>query len=188
MADNTKKLNFNNTHKDAYTTALKMSREPDMYDGLMTPEKAIMVLLHGENNLDILIKELRDSYPHLTDKQLGDLIQGEGEEYKNNPDQVSLNVLNAALKCAKREEYLGTKTSQNFNTSAWLNHSLNVATCAANIAEMLGLDRNDLMTLGLLHDIGRKKTHTFEHVTEGFNLLYGMGHKKEAMGCLLHSL
>jgi uncharacterized protein (TIGR00295 family) len=77
--------------------------------------------------------------------------------------------------------------------AAWIRHCLAVSRVAGHIAAIIapqhGLDANYLKVGALLHDIGRYKTHDpILHGVEGYRLLMGLGHHREAFICASHVL
>jgi len=77
--------------------------------------------------------------------------------------------------------------------AAWIRHCLAVAQVAKRIGEIMAprcaLDTEYLTTGALLHDIGRYKTHDpILHGVEGYRLLTGLGHHREAFICASHIL
>jgi uncharacterized protein (TIGR00295 family) len=79
------------------------------------------------------------------------------------------------------------------NQAAWIRHCIAVSRVAASMAEIIapksGIDTNYLTVGALLHDIGRYKTHDpILHGVEGYRLLVGLGHRREAFICASHVL
>jgi uncharacterized protein len=77
--------------------------------------------------------------------------------------------------------------------ATWIRHCLAVSRVAKNVAEVMtprcALDSEYLTIGALLHDIGRYKTHDpILHGVEGFRLLTGLGHDREAFICASHIL
>jgi uncharacterized protein len=77
--------------------------------------------------------------------------------------------------------------------SIWLGHCIAVSRLASRYADIFAarytLDKDFLRTAALLHDIGRYKTHDpILHGLEGYRLLTGLGHHKEAFVCASHIL
>ena len=68
-----------------------------------------------------------------------------------------------------------------------MSHSLFAGEVCATLASHLGLDADRAKAAGLLHDYGRKFTHTFDHTMSGFESLVSIGWNNEAIGCLTHS-
>ncbi|HSH68997.1 MAG TPA: HD domain-containing protein [Deferrisomatales bacterium] len=77
--------------------------------------------------------------------------------------------------------------------SPWVGHCRAVARVAEKIAEALAGDwavnTEAAYVLGLLHDIGRHRTHhPVRHGLEGYRLLSAGGHWREARACVSHLL
>lgn len=74
---------------------------------------------------------------------------------------------------------------------SWPQHCRQVARVARRIADALHAAGAEIDTglcerQGLLHDIGRSKTHGPLHGWSGFTMLRNAGHPDEARGCLSH--
>jgi uncharacterized protein len=79
------------------------------------------------------------------------------------------------------------------NGSVWIGHCIAVSRLAARYADIFAakyaLDKDFVRTAALLHDIGRYKTHDpILHGLEGYRLLTGLGHHREAFVCASHIL
>lgn len=96
-------------------------------------------------------------------------------------------IVNLFNKCIDSGMYLGTRMSSIYNSSSWINHSYYVGECCMNLALILGLDSNKARSYGMLHDYGRKKGFTFNHVIDGFEELTELGYCDSAVACLTHS-
>jgi len=77
--------------------------------------------------------------------------------------------------------------------AAWIRHCLAVSRVAARLGEIMSpkctFDKEFLRVGALLHDIGRYKTHDpVLHGVEGYRLLTGLGHHREAFICASHVL
>ena len=106
----------------------------------------------------------------------------------NSPDEFKRAALECAFSIIENNEYLGTKIiNGKYNASAWISHSLNEGKLCSIIASSLGLNPDVAMKLGILHDIGRKKIHTFMHTILGYELLVDYGLEDEAIATLTHS-
>ena len=58
------------------------------------------------------------------------------------------------------------------NPGNWINHSINVANLAREIAARASLDQDKVYILGLLHDIGRKNgLMQARHIIEGYKYM-----------------
>ncbi|MCK5916190.1 MAG: HDIG domain-containing protein [Deltaproteobacteria bacterium] len=76
---------------------------------------------------------------------------------------------------------------------SWIQHCLAVAKLATVFSEILAnktdIDTEFLRSAALLHDIGRYVTHDpILHGVEGYKLLIGLQHHKEAFVCASHIL
>jgi uncharacterized protein len=76
---------------------------------------------------------------------------------------------------------------------SWIRHCLAVSLVAKSVGDVLAprcaLDTDSLTIGALLHDIGRYKTHDpILHGVEGYRLLSGLGHEREAFICASHIL
>ncbi len=153
--------------------------------------EAFMLLINGvgKENLDNLCQELTKYYPELSEEECYRLTQGDGQIFKNNPSIVSSIIFNCANNCLSQGKHIGTNTTPDgkINTSSWISHSIYEAQAAGKLAQMMGLEKERAMTLAILHDFGRKKIHTFEHVTQGFDDLVKLGWEDEAAATLTHS-
>ena len=70
----------------------------------------------------------------------------------------------------------------------WIIHSLCVGETAGVIAQKLGLDVDKAITLGYIHDIGKRNKNTIGHVLNGYEFLKGLGYEEEYCNiCLTHS-
>jgi len=154
-------------------------------------QDAFMLLIKGvgKENLDNLCEELSKYYPELTEDEIYNLTQGEGQIHENNPNVVSNVIFNCANKCLTKGKHMGNNeiAGGKINTSSWISHSIYEAQIVGDLAQMLGIDKEKAMTLGILHDFGRKTTHTFEHVTQGFEDLVKLGWENEAIATITHS-
>ncbi|MDD3240377.1 MAG: HD domain-containing protein [Lachnospira sp.] len=75
------------------------------------------------------------------------------------------------------------------NPGPWINHSLNVALAAENIAkECNNLDSEKAYVLGLLHDIGRRTgIAATRHIIDGYDYVISKGWDEVGRICLTHS-
>lgn len=152
-----------------------------------------MLLLNGVNinDLDNLCAKMEEIYPQLKDIPNGAyrVTQGELGILNISPEIIKMSIYNCAMECLKAGKHLGTKTIADgkINTSSWISHSLYEAKLAEKLAKILGVDSNKAKTLAILHDYGRKTTHSFEHVPKGFEELIDLGWEDEAIATLTHS-
>lgn len=96
-------------------------------------------------------------------------------------------LLQQAYKLVHEGKYLGTKMNGNFNASSWVNHCLIEGELMKEFARVVDLDPHTAMKIGILHDIGRKKTHSVLHTVKGFEYLLEKGFVDEAFCALSHS-
>lgn len=92
-----------------------------------------------------------------------------------------------ALQLIFQGKCLGEKISGTFNTSSWISHCIYSAIVSYELSSILNLDKKFAFNYGLLHDYGRKYTHSINHVIKGFESLVDLGYEQEAKGCLTHS-
>ena len=106
----------------------------------------------------------------------------------NTKDTENL-ILTLAYELVHSGKTLGSKERENNDgpSSLWLNHILLEAEVAEILAKKQGLDTDTAKKLALLHDIGRKFTHTPLHTIAGFEYLVDQGFYDEAFICLTHS-
>lgn len=92
-------------------------------------------------------------------------------------------TINEALKLLEEAE----KTPM---ALGWVRHSKCVGTAAGVIADKLGLDVDKAVTLGYIHDIGKRsdEINGENHVMNGYNYLKKLGYDDEYCNiCLTHS-
>lgn len=106
-----------------------------------------------------------------------------------NSKETEKTILSLAYELVHSGKTLGTKERENGEgpSSLWLNHILIEAEVAENLAKKQGLDTDTAKKLAILHDIGRKFTHTPLHTIAGFEYLVDEGYYDEAFICLTHS-
>lgn len=75
------------------------------------------------------------------------------------------------------------------NPGIWVEHSINVAKVAKNIAEYcLDLESDTAYIFGLLHDIGRRiGASQMRHVIDGYIYLKNIGYDDAARICMTHT-
>ena len=167
-------LNF--TNQDYLERALNLSAEPRSISTLRREDALLLILkdlpLAQIDNLNALTLETgvnlanRDSLNRDEKKRVYDCAIS----LLNNSNLLGNEVINGTI-----------------NTSAWISHCLWAGRLCAFLAKEMGLDSEQAEVIGMLHDYGRKVTHTIEHVTKGFEMLSDMGYGQEALGCLTHS-
>ena len=90
-------------------------------------------------------------------------------------------TINEALKLLEEAE----KTPM---ASGWIRHSKCVGKAAGIIADKLELDIDKAVTLGYIHDIGKRSGEFENHVMNGYNYLKELGYDDEYCNiCLTHS-
>ena len=79
--------------------------------------------------------------------------------------------------------------AENLTTDlGWIKHSKCVGETAGIIADKLGLDVDKAITLGYIHDIGKRNGYFSNHVINGYNYLKELGYDEEYCNiCLTHS-
>ena len=176
------KLNFSN---DLYKK-IALSKKKANYENGITSYQAFFYCIKDLEYecLNNLCLELKKYYNNDTSEE---------EYYKMLQDLNSTDDFKkAALECAfcviENNKYLGTKiVNEKFNASSWISHSLYEGKLCSVLASSLGLNPDVAMKLGILHDIGRKKIHTFMHTIKGYELLIDYGYEDEAIASLTHS-
>lgn len=186
------KLNFkSNDSVQAAKRLILKSNIGDNNENIHSLSEAFMILIRGvgKENLDNLCNELKIYYPELSEEECYNLTQGEGKIFENNPNMAANVIFKCANSCLSQGMHLGNNeiAGGKINTSSWISHSIYEAQIAGDLAQMLGVNKEKAMTLAILHDFGRKDTHTFEHVTEGFDNLVKIGWENEAVATLTHS-
>lgn len=87
-------------------------------------------------------------------------------------------------------------TRKDFKNQKWIDHSICVGKSAGKIAEALNkkgmdLDVDKAITLGYIHDIGKKFNEhggVFPHAINGYNYIKSLGYDEEYAGiCIKHS-
>ena len=161
-----------------------LSKKKVNYENDITSYDAFFICIHDLefDVLNNLCNELHKYYPETGLNQLYEQLQ---DFYSSN--EFKRVVLECAIKLVSKGEYLGTKIiNEKYNASAWLCHSINEGLACATLAEGIA-NPDTAMKLGLLHDIGRKKDHSFNHVILGYELLNDYDLESEAVACLTHS-
>ena len=115
-------------------------------------------------------------------KQVFDHIQSNQLSEENKK-----TILECAYRLIDAGKTMGNKMRSIFNASSWISHSLYECRVASVLAAQMGLDPEVALKLGLLHDIGRKFGHKFDHVLNGFEYLYSKGYEAEAVCSITHS-
>lgn len=68
----------------------------------------------------------------------------------------------------------------------WIKHCLYVGIASGRIAQRIGLDVDYAISIGYIHDIGRKISHA-NHTIAGYEYMIEEGYQEEARFCLTHS-
>jgi len=164
----------NNTKEDAFLLCIK---------GLP---------FHDLDNLCILLHKYFKSLENpiiLSYDECYLLTQGKSNTKINFDENIKYLLFNLAYQCIYSKKDLGSNTIMEgkINTSSWISHSLYQGIVASNLASYLNLDSNTAQKLGILHDIGRKQDHNFNHTIKGYEMLIDEGFIEEATICLTHS-
>ncbi len=179
------KLNFSSKkYKDK---ALQLARKNIPYMLNHTDEEAFLMCIKDlrYEDLNNYCKLLSSKFmsPDLTPSKCYELLQ------KADIALFTEILIPTAYECLEQYKTLGSgKTPDGkFISSSWLSHSLYEAEVARTLAKISNLDESISFQMGLLHDIGRKKTHDFSHTIKGFEILIDEGWEQEAIWCLTHS-
>ena len=187
------KLNFKNEKYIEIANDIQTKSKQGYYETctLHEPEDAFMLLINGqkEEDLDNLCRIIQSKCPELTIEDCYSITQGNLDLINNQPKIVKQIIYGCAMECINSGNHLGSHTIADgkTNTSSYISHSLYEAKLARELATIIGVDGKKAETLAILHDFGRKDTHTFEHVTRGFEMLVDLGWEDEAVGTLTHS-
>lgn len=84
------------------------------------------------------------------------------------------------------KDVISKKEDISENKNRWVKHCIYVGIAAGRIAEKLGLDIDYAISLGYIHDVGRKISHP-NHVIDGYHYMVEYGYIEEARSCLTHS-
>ncbi len=90
-------------------------------------------------------------------------------------------ALNLLLK-----DVIKKKEDLEIDSNRWVKHCIFVAIAAGRIADAIGLDSDYAISLGYIHDIGRKISHP-NHTIAGYEYMIENGFPVEARSCLTHS-
>lgn len=179
------KLNFSiNNYK---IQALVSSRIANAYNFNHSKEEVFLLLIK-----DLEFESLNNFCKYLKEKYNSILSEYDYYQMIQNsiiPEDIKNDLINSAYECLENYGFLGSKTilDGKINTSGWISHSLYEAKLASILATNLGLNNDIAFQMGLLHDIGRKQTHGFDHIIKGFEYLSSIGWNEEAICCLTHS-
>ncbi len=84
------------------------------------------------------------------------------------------------------KDVIVTRSDLEKSENRWVKHCIYVAIAAGRIADKLGLDVDYAISLGYVHDIGRKISHP-NHTIAGYKYMIESGYPDEARSCLTHS-
>lgn len=181
-------LNFSNYIYKCRALSLQTT-----YNNVHLPSDAFLLLINGIGYTDLsnlcnLMYENRDSFctPNISITSVSDCYNITQNVELSREDKNL--ILSLATECLYSGLRLGEKNmNHRRNTSSWIGHCVYVGEVCANLANILGLDDNVARTLGLLHDYGRKFSHSFNHVIKGYEALTELGWYDESLACLTHS-
>lgn len=144
------------------------------------------------SNLCLMIKEHMRTLEKPVDLSMEDcydLTQGKDVSSVKLDQDLRKTIVDLAYECIENGNTLGNKTIQNgkINTSSWMSHVLFEGKLAGELASKLGVDPETATIQGILHDYGRKETHSFAHVIRGYEKLVDEGWEEEAVASLTHS-
>lgn len=180
-------LNFTDEEFKNYALATKSVD----YENGRSAADALLFVINGlgydelDNLCNELVKEISGYDLSLEDAYM--LTQGKSVDGIIFNDDIKETILNAAISTLEKYGNMGNKIVNGFNTTAFISHSLYEGLCASNLARIKGLDPDTAMKLGILHDVGRRETHTFNHTILGFERLIKGGFTSEAFVSLTHS-
>lgn len=154
----------------------------------LTSSKAFSILIKDLDykDLDVLFETYAGNYDVPGIELYKCVISGKAN------DEVLNGLLNCAIDLASNGKNMGSNESvrpngARRNTSNWINHCLNVGVVCKNLGTSLNLDADKAFALGILHDVGRKKSQKFDHTIKGFEYLVDLSYEDEAFACLTHS-
>ena len=185
-------LNFSSD----YYKQIALSTKSIDYKTNKTAKDAFMLCIKDlpYNEVDNLCKEISKYYcfknkPQiLSQKDCYKLTQGENTPTIECDQDFKRILLNLAYQCINAGKTIGSRKRNNGNsTTSWISHCLHQGQTAATLAKSQNLDPDTAKKLGILHDIGRKYTHTLLHTVAGFEKLIDEGWIEEAFICLTHS-
>lgn len=182
------KLYFSNEkykRKAMETTKLEESKH-SVSDAFMLLIKDV-----SKDDLSNLIEIMQEQFKpqEVSLEECYNLTQGKSACGIEVNEELKSTMVDLAYKCIESGKSLGEKTIQDgkINTSSWMSHVLYEGKLAKELAITLGLDEKTAQIQGILHDYGRKVTHSFEHVTKGYEKLVDDGWENEAVVALTHS-
>lgn len=154
------------------------------YENNNTEEDAFLLLIKDVDYeaINILCERVAEVMGGVRPQSIYSLINGIYQY-----PELNRILLQQAYKLVHEGEYLGTKVDGKFNASSWVNHCLVEGELMKELATVVDLDPHTAMKIGILHDIGRKKTHSVLHTVKGFEYLMEKGFVDEAFCALTHS-
>lgn len=151
-------------------------------DENITNEDAFLLLING------LRREQIDNLCNELSQKLGVSLEEAYDITQDREDSIyKKDVLEVAKEIILSGKTLGTEVINGFNSSDFINHCMREAILSYDLATMLDLDGKYAFNYGLLHDYGRKYTHKFDHIIEGFERLYDLGLYDYSKASLTHS-
>lgn len=173
-------LNFKENKYNEKALTIKLEEK-----SIHSPEEAFFLLINGYdyeslNNLCTFISR----YYYLDEEESYQLTQDLNLDKENKKI-----IMNLAKDCIKLGMSLGNKLVCNgkFEATSWISHCMYVGEVCETLANAKGLNKDIALTLGLLHDYGRRIDQSFKHVIVGFQELTDLGWNNEALSCLTHS-
>ena len=170
------------------------------YETERTIEDAFLLFIKdfdkgNKQSLENLCKYIKKFYAkeniELSMEECYELTQGRNMASVKFDESVKRVVLACAYKCIHDGNFLGNTIiyvdGKPINTSDCLSHILYHGEASRVLAEAIGLDGKTAQKLGILHDIGRKQSHGFDHTIKGFEMLRNFKWNEEAFCCLTHS-
>lgn len=186
-----------NFSSEIYRQKALQTSKVNLSENTHSVEDAFLLLVKDvdKDNLSNLCLMLKDSlknlrYPiELSLDECYSLIQGESIAGIELDGTLKTKILNLAYECIESGKKLGEKTINDgkINTSDWMSHCLYEGKIAKELAIKLGVNPDSAQIQGILHDYGRKFTHTFDHVIKGYESLVDEGWEEVAVGSLTHS-
>ena len=139
-----------------------------------------MKLIEGYNMQDLEnVINIVSRKANITKEQVFQNIQA-GD---NCPLAIKILLYNSAYECIDSKKDLGnTLKPDGYGVTSWITHSLQVARACKILADNIGENKQIAEILGLLHDIGRKKTHTLDHIPLGYEMLIKIGLEEKNRG------
>ena len=182
------KLNFENDYykKEAF----KHSKQHN-YENSNKAKDAFFIVLKDIKKEDMsnLIALVQQNFKKMYNLDLSEDDVYEITQRSGLKNEYKELLLELAYTCIDNGQHLGNNTilDGKINTSSWISHSLFEGRLCRQLAIKEGLNPETAQKIGILHDYGRKYTHSFEHVIIGYEKLIDLGWNEEAIACLTHS-